>query len=454
MFMGSPLHFARHDVTDPLFYVDEYGADCHGGTLRVCFGEDSAIAGMTSDAQICDYRRQIYTFTMPSFSKLRLMPKLAPGVLPPEVISRIMMYYMDTAPWKTTNAINSAEERVLIIRTTIYLQRLRLVAWVWAQVIPYFLFDAVRLQTHGMAHRLLERWQGSILSSQHSPLRCLSMEHLWGYTPAEPEIHIPDSVMKQCAMSIPMYTGAKVIHTFGINITSLTLVFGNCMMVSPDMIEAVKYIKCLGKLTLIRRYDWPRRLSTDSESIAQLLCVTPTLESLSVSLPYLDPHFLHNGSLPCLRHFWFKYYESSRQALSQITRATTRTLNTIEYNSVDPANDRPAGILWESQFNLECLCIDNIPTNLPPATSFSIFPKLRCLRTTTWPSTDFHLGWLQRGFFRSLRTLVTKYTDGQVYWRHALCLLPDGHFQKPVHFKHIVFTNVRGASLVDDEAQV
>ncbi|EGF98587.1 uncharacterized protein MELLADRAFT_113439 [Melampsora larici-populina 98AG31] len=264
------------------------------------------------------------------------------------------MFYMAIAAFKPTNATNSGEERFLVIRTTIHLQRLRLISRNWARVVPYFLFDSIRLQTRGMAHRLLDTWQGSILSSADSPLRYLSIEDLFGYSPADPEIHIPDSVMIQCALSIPMYTGAKIIHTFGINITSLSLIFGNCMMVSDDMIEAVKYIKCLDKLTLIRRYDWPRQLSTDSNSIAELLSVVPTLESLSVSLPYLEPHFLLDGSLPCLRHFWFEYFASSRYALSQIVRAASRTLNTIEYESEDPVTNRPAGILGESQFNLEC----------------------------------------------------------------------------------------------------
>ncbi|EGG07880.1 uncharacterized protein MELLADRAFT_62153 [Melampsora larici-populina 98AG31] len=387
---------------------------------------------------------------MPLFSTLNLMPKLDPGVLPPEVVARIMKHYLDIAAFKPTNAINSGEQRVLIIRTTIYMQRLRLISRVWARVVPYFLFDSVRLQSQAMAHHLLEAWQGSILSSPLSPLRSLSIEDLFGFSP-DPEVHIPESVLDHWGRSISVYTGAKIIHTFGTNITSLSLIFGNCMMVSDDMIEAVKYIKCLDKLSLIRRNDWPRRFCTDTNSIAELLSFTPTVESLSMSLPYLEPHFMFDDCLPCLRHFWFEYFASSRVALSQIVRATSRTLNTIEYNSEDPITNRPAEILGLTRSHLEYLCIDNIPTNLPETTSFTLFPKLRCLRSTSWPAMDFSLEWLERSFFRLLRTLVTKYNNGHIYWWHALLLIHDGHFPRPPHFKHIVFTSVRGSSQADDE---
>ncbi|EGG05329.1 uncharacterized protein MELLADRAFT_107561 [Melampsora larici-populina 98AG31] len=332
-----------------------------------------------------------------------------------------MTFYMKGTAYKYTNTINSSEERVLIISATISLQRLRLISRIWAKVVPYFLFDVVRLQTPGMARRLLEDWQGSILSSADSPLRVLSMEHLVCHKPADSEVFVPESV--RAFVSMPIDTGAKVINTFGINITSLSLIFGNCMMVSTDMIDAVKNIHCLTKLTLIRRYDWPRKLNSDSASIGDLLTVTPALESLSLSLPYLESHFLLPGSLPCLKHLWFKYHTSSREAITQISHTTKRTLRTIEYNSADPVEDAPSGILREARNSLECLCIDAIAINLPPS---------------TW-------------CFQTLRTIVTKYSTGHDYWMDVLRLIPDGHFPRPNNFKHIVFTSCRGRNLLNDE---
>ncbi|EGF97473.1 uncharacterized protein MELLADRAFT_114318 [Melampsora larici-populina 98AG31] len=86
---------------------------------------------------------------------------------------------------------------------------------------------------------------------------------------------------------------------------------------------------------------------------------------------------------------------------------------------------------------------------LPFEVYAEVFPQLRMIRALNFDPENCSLSWLLWRIFDFMEVFITDYHNGGYYWRKALKPPDVPWFQKPRHFKYIIFTTCHGSNQTD-----
>ncbi|EGG10589.1 uncharacterized protein MELLADRAFT_103272 [Melampsora larici-populina 98AG31] len=397
-------------------------------------------------------------------------PDTIPGSrrVPLEVVYLIMESFISQFNTGRSETCNSAAIPFSRPSSTKELLRLRLICKSWAKLIPKLAFHTIHLPTPRSVESIVKYCRDSHLDSILSPVRRLSIEKIVYWDPLgveNPDEGLPGfrrdldelEIFNFTFVPVLMHHATELIETIGQNLTDLTFKFTNSMGFSPELIGAIKQIKCLKKLYISRLGNIPPGSNNDSKSLVEILNTTPSLESLTIYFDDLEILHLEPQALPRLRHLWFDIQEGNTEAISHLCKATKDSLKAIEYITSD---DQDVRILIEPlKDNLEYLFTEMFSNHFLNDLSEITFPKLRVTRCFTWwIALDFEdtptLAWLQRPIFKTIRTLVTDLRGAKEYWQTALENLGDDVLTKPPNLKHFIFIDRLGDHSISDEPLV
>lgn len=236
----------------------------------------------------------------------------------------------------------------------------------------------------------------------------------------------------------------ELIDLLGQNLVELDLLFAHSMGFSPDMVESVKKIKSLKKLSIEEYGSIADERYINCGSLADILNATPDLESLKIRVPALDILELKPQALSKLRHFWFLYDADSIESICHICKTVKDSLKVIEHASgSDSTKWSIVSAIEPVKDTLEGLFTYNFRYDYPLSIINMTLPKLRVIRGSFFQDagrSKVSLSCLQFPFLQTVRTLVTSLSQQQESWNEALSAIDKDCLRKPPNLKHVVFT--------------
>ncbi|EGG12081.1 uncharacterized protein MELLADRAFT_59274 [Melampsora larici-populina 98AG31] len=219
---------------------------------------------------------------------------------------------------------------------------------------------------------------------------------------------------------LSMDEAVNIIKLLGHNLNKLNLwFFSGLMCVTPALINAVKQLKNLEKLSVI---DWnylghPRE--SDTTYIGFLLLATPNIKHLTISGNPQEVLDLTSPALSKLQTFYFSCNEEDFEAVAHICKLAKDTLRVIGYRfKHTPAEGRT--LIFEQINNtLEGLFVNGEEGWLPEEIVNMEFPRLRVVKIVQlmWISYD---DLLDKPYVRNIRTLVIDSSNNSGDWEEAI----------------------------------
>ncbi|EGG13220.1 uncharacterized protein MELLADRAFT_100980 [Melampsora larici-populina 98AG31] len=243
-----------------------------------------------------------------------------------------------------------------------------------------------------------------------------------------------------------------LINLIGQNTTELYLKVHDSIMITSSLVEAVKNIKGLKKLSIEARHDYQPDGGYDSQAFSDLLVAHPNLECLILHGYNLETLSLGETALSKLKHISFiDYFDAINiEGMTQICTLAKHSLKSIEFFSYEvDQGDYSEMIepLFEPIMNtLEFISCNSIDSEIPQDTIDTEFPRLRVIHMASYGGEIIEGDW---PIFHHVRTISQSLDDGQKSWRRTLNQTADVSW-KPPNLRLLVFTEPNAISARDE----